>query len=357
MGVLSRHFVSRFLSTFAVSIAILALAILSVESLTDLHVAFGETGTWSDLFVRTALRVAAHYLPYLIPISATVAAFVRFGGAARRSEIVAAKAGGISPLELALPVLIAGLALGAFSLLAGEVLSVPARAALQDAERGEPGGLSYRQGAFWYVDGAVVFRVESADEGARVLHGVTIFERDGRGRVLRRIRATRAELVGQGRWRADHAEILRIDPERPARAGTLESHEQIELELGNRQELLGANPDFLPMGDLLSFAALTPEGSAQELEARSLIHQRLSNPLATFPFVVLAVALGLRVERSRSLARSALPVVLAVLTFLLVRHYAGMLSRQGVWPAAVGAWGSLAVFLVAALDQLRRVPR
>ncbi len=357
MGVLSRHFVTRFLGTFALSVAILTLAILTVESLTDLHVAFGESGAWSDLFVRTALRVAALYLPYLIPIAATVAAFVRFGGAARRSEIVAAKAGGISPLVLALPVLAAGLGLGGVSLLANERLSIPARAALLDTQRGDPSGLSYRQGAFWYVDGAFVFRIESADEGARVLHGVTIFERDPAGRLLRRNRASRAELVGKGRWRLLDAEILTLDPAQPAVAGVIDTHAEIELELGNRRALLSANPDLLPIRDLVEFAAASPEGSAQQLEAKSLFHQRLSNPLASFPFVVLAVALGLRVEHSRSLARSAVPVVLAVLAFLMARHYAELLSLQGVWPAALGAWGSLAVFLIAALDQMRRVPR
>ncbi len=207
------------------------------------------------------------------------------------------------------------------------------------------------------MDGAFVFRIESADEGARVLHGVTIFERDPAGRLLRRNRASRAELVGKGRWRLLDAEILTLDPAQPAVAGVIDTHAEIELELGNRRALLSANPDLLPIRDLVEFAAASPEGSAQQLEAKSLFHQRLSNPLASFPFVVLAVALGLRVEHSRSLARSAVPVVLAVLAFLMARHYAELLSLQGVWPAALGAWGSLAVFLIAALDQMRRVPR
>lgn len=357
VGVLSRHFVARFLSTFAASVVILTLAILTVETLTDLHVAVGENGDWSDLFSLTSLRISAYYLPYLVPLGAFVAAFVRFGGAARRSEIVAAKAGGISPLDLALPVFAAGLGLGLASLAANELLSVPSRAALQQIERGDRGALSFRQGAFWHADGAYLFRVESADEGARVLHGVTVFERDPRGRLIRRVRAARAEFVGNDRLAMSDAEMLSLDPEHPAAEGVREAHAVIELELGNRGTLLEANPDLLLLRDLLVYADGKTAGSAQALQARSLIHERLTNPLATLPFVILATALGLRVERSRSLARSALPGVLAVLAFLLVRHYAGMLSRQGVWPATMGAWGSLALFAVAAADQLRRVPR
>ncbi len=357
MGVLSRHFVARFLSTFAAALVVLTLAILTVESLTDLHVAVDEGGAWSDLFSLTALRISAYYLPYLVPLGAFAAAFARFGGAARRSEIVAAKAGGISPLGLARPVFAVGLALGVVSLAANELLSVPSRAALQRVERGDHSALSFRQGAFWYSDGPLVFRVESADESASLLIGVTIFERDGDGRLLRRVRAARAEFLGDERWRMNDAEILHLDPDRPGEPAERQLHAVVELELGNRDTLLEANPDLLSLPDLREYARSTPAGSAQALVARSAIHERLTNPLATFPFVLLATALGLRVEGNRSLARSALPGVIVVLLFLLARHYAGMFSRQGVWAPTTGAWGTLLLLGLVAVDQLRRVPR
>ncbi len=357
MGVLSRHFVARFLSTFAISVLVLALSILTVETLTDLHLAVGKGGGWSGLFARTTLRISAYYLPYLVPLGALVAAFARFGGAARRSEIVAAKAGGISPMDLAIPVFAAGLGLAAASLLANELLSVPARAVLQHVERGDRGSLSFRQGAFWYADGAFLFRVESADERADVLHGVTIFERAPGGRLLRRIRAARAEFLGAERWRVNDAEILHFDPNRPTDPGDREVHAVIDLELGNRRTLLEANPEILPLRELREYASAKTRGSAQSLQAHSLVHERLTNPLATLPFVILATALGLRVERSRSLARSALPGVVVILVYFLIRHYAGMLSRQGVWTPTTGAWGSLLLLTAVALERLRGVPR
>jgi lipopolysaccharide export LptBFGC system permease protein LptF len=171
------------------------------------------------------------------------------------------------------------------------------------------------------------------------------------------VRAARAEFLGRERWGVHAGGVRRLDPHRPADPGILESHVELELEIGSRRTLLEANPEMLALPELREYGQGKAPGSAQALQALSLIHERLTNPLATLPFVVLATALGLRVERTRSLARSALPGVLAILVFLLVRHYAGMLSRQGIWGPMTGAWGSLLLFALAAGDQLRRVPR
>ncbi len=57
------------------------------------------------------------------------------------------------------------------------------------------------------------------------------------------------------------------------------------------------------------------------MRAEALLHERVAEPLASLVFVVLALPLALRVERTRSLAVPALQGVAAIFLFYMVREY------------------------------------
>ncbi len=356
MGVLSRHFTTRFLSAFAAALLILVLSILIVEMLADLDAVFGAETAIGDAIARIALRIPARDLPFLVPVGAFAASFVCFGNAARSLEIVATKAGGVSPFRLALPVFGVGALLAACSLGLNETVSVRAQNTLARLERGGA-GLSFRQGFFWYQHGRFLYRVEAADPGARTLRGVTIYERDARGRLARRVVAESAEIGTADRWRLTGARSERFDPDRPAAPTEITVADEMELVLESEQTLLEADLRALSIGNLLEYRAQHRPVAPDALRAAALLHERVVNPLSTFCFVVLAAALGLRVERSRSLARSALYGLIALFLFFAARRYGTLLGSQGVLNPALPAWSIFSAFALFALDQLRRVPR
>jgi lipopolysaccharide export LptBFGC system permease protein LptF len=83
----------------------------------------------------------------------------------------------------------------------------------------------------------------------------------------------------------------------------------------------------------------------------------MTNPLSAFVFVLLAIPLGLRVERTRSLALPALQGVAAIFVFFTVREYGQTLASRGLTAPIGTAWAILAAFALFGAWQLWRVPR
>ena len=74
-------------------------------------------------------------------------------------------------------------------------------------------------------------------------------------------------------------------------------------------------------------------------------------------FVVLALPLALRVERTRSLAVPALQGVALIFLFYMLNEYGSTLATQGVTPAIGTAWAIVDVFLGFGAWQIIRMPR
>ncbi len=359
MTILQRYLLRRFLIHFAVVFVLLILAVSVVDTLLELDDLMGEAGGVREALWSMALRVPALHLMILIPATAFAAAFVSLGMAARRAEIIAMKAGGISPLRVVLPLLLAA---GVVSGLAGilnetlVVSSVQTRRQLDGSDRGQ---LTFRRGSFWYHRGRFVYNVQDADPEARTLRGVAVFELDPRGRLVRSIHAARAEIAESGDWRLLDASVRRFDPEQPAQPVRFERLPETQLALSEEPTLtlLQADVEDLSLRDLRDFLE---SGSAEGLSlvrARALLHERLTDPLSAFLFALLAVPLGLRVEQTRSLARPALQGVVLLFLFYLARQSGAEFARQGLASPVATPWLIFAAFAALGLWRLLRVPR
>src|SRR5262245_34246217 len=154
----------------------------------------GISGVVSYLF----LRLPSYYLPFLLPVGSFGAAFLCLGLPARALEILAAKTSGIAPARIAAPVLATASAFSLFALVLNE--TVVLRTA-QQLDGGQHGELFQSSGAFWYQSGNTLFEVQGADRDTQTLQGVVIYERDPKGRLVRRVEAERAHIEDDHRWR------------------------------------------------------------------------------------------------------------------------------------------------------------
>lgn len=360
MQILSRYLLARFLTSFAVILVLLVLTIVTTDMLLHLDDLFGpsERGLLARAFAL-GLRAPARYLPILVPVAAFAACFVCFGFAARWLEVTAMKAGGISPLHVALPVLGVAAALSFASLLLNETVVVQAARVLQRHVHDGAEDLAFRRGSFWYHKGRTIYNVTEADPTTQTLQRVSVFELDERGRLLRSIHAQSAQIVDAGRWNLENATVRHFDPEAPASAPAFERLAHTSLEVGGRSELalLDANVSTLSLRDLREYiAARVAEGSAVQ-RPRTLLHERLTDPLSVLLFVALAVPLGLRVEETKSLAVPALQGVVLLILFFFARNFGSTLAAESVLPAAATPWTILALFAGYAGWRLARVPR
>ena len=356
MGVLSRYLLSRFVATFVAVLALLVLTVAVIELLGDFDDIVDSSQGFTGALLYVALRIPSHWLPLLVPSAAFVAAFVALGTAARGLEFVAMKSGGVSPLRVLVPVLLAGAVISGLGLVANETVAIRSHAAWTRLVRGGD-QVEFRRGSFWYHKGRYVYNVRDADPEAREVRNVAIFELDARGQLVRSIQAARAQIDRSGRWDLEDAVIRRFEPGAPEAPVSFERVARTELVLTEELALLDAGIQALSIRDLREYRDERPLDDPEAMRAEALLHGRLTDPLAAFVFVLLAIPLGLRVERTRSLATPALQGVAILFLFSTLREYGSTLAIQGVTAPALTPWVILFAFGLGGAWLLSRMPR
>lgn len=356
MGVLSRYLLLRFLASFAAVLVVLALAVAVVDLLGDFEDIVTSSQGFAGALLYVGLRIPSHWLPLLVPAAAFVAAFLALGTAARALEFVAIKASGVSPLRVLTPILIAGVLISGLSLANNETVAIRAHEAWRRHARGE-NQVEFRRGSFWYHRGRYVYNVQDADPQRQELRRVAIFQLDARGRLQRSIQAARARIDPEGRWQLEDAVIRRFTPDAPEAPADFERLAHTELVLAEEPALFEAGIQGLSISNLREYRAGRASDDSEAIRAVALLHDRLTKPLAAFVFVLLAIPLGLRVERTRSLAIPALQGVAVLFVFSTVREYGATLATQGVTAPALTPWVILFAFTGVGAWLLWRVPR
>jgi lipopolysaccharide export system permease protein len=353
VSTLARYVTARFARAFAGSLLILSLSILVVDMLLNLEDVLEAESSLLGALQFLWLRFASVYLPYLLPVATFTGAFFAVGVLARSREIIAMKAGGVSPLVALLPVFTASALIAILGLLANETLTVRATAALAQATGSASGGVELRAGTIWYHTGRYVYNIGSADAGSDSVRDIRVFERNAQGRLVRLVQAARARRLAPQEWSFEGATVREFDPAQPTLPPKVQRAREITLRLEEDRspQLLQTEIAALPVWTLARYVQAAPH----DARARSLLHQRLTGPLLVLLFALLAVPLALRVEQTRSLALPALEGVVILFFFLLLREYGASFSAASPTASAVAPWAILAAFSALGAFQLTRV--
>lgn len=303
--------------------------------------------------------VIGSYFQFLIPISAFAAVFLTLGFAARANELIAMKAGGLSPLQAALPLL------GAISILAFAALlfnETIARECVRivaafEGDEAESNGMVFRGGAFWHRRGDTIYRLRSADAAQRTLQDVTIYERDAQGRLVRAIVA-KAASVGEKNWVLSQAILRSFDPANPTTPPQTAFLPTMSLDLPDdpQQILLKATADNLSLPELVTQIRDSHHLGDPALVSRASLHQRIARPFAILLFALLAAPLALRVETSKTLATPALQGIALITLYWFLENLSIDLATRGALPAGVTLWSLLIVFTAYGIWRLRKTP-
>jgi lipopolysaccharide export system permease protein len=351
--ILPRYVLLRFLSWFVVVLIVLAAGLTIAEMLLHLDDVTQDSEGIFGALQFLALRVCSYYLPILIPIASFTAAYLALGTSARWLEITAAKAGGISPIRLTLPMLAAAAVLSVITLLVNETVVLEAdRAWRRHLDGGESEeNIEFRRGSFWYATGDYIYNVGDADPETQTLHELRIFQTDPGGRLIRRIEATSARVTDGQLELFDATELL-FAPDRP-RDPPQRSWKpaiMVDTDQTSRQPLLNADPMTLSMLSLNEFIGARKSQGHEVQRFVSLLHTRLTDPWSVFLLALLAIPFGLRVEQTKSLAIPALQGVGLLLIFWTFRGGATLLG------AAAAPWLVLFAFLGFGVWRYARVP-
>ena len=356
MRILSRYFVVGYLTYYAAIVTVAFLVIAIVEMMVNFDHAIdygsGLSGVASYLF----LRLPSYYLPYLLPVGSFGAAFLCLGMPARALELLAAKTSGIAPVRIAAPVLATAALFSVLALVANETVVLDTAKRFDGQRNG--GQLFQTRDNFWYQRGNRLFNVQSADRDAHTLSGVTIYERDANGHLLRSVRADTAHIEADHRWRLDHARFREFPRDDPEAAPRTELHDSAWFELGSAGDLtlLGADPRELPLLQLREYIRASEREGVEPTRYRSLWHVRLSDPCSVLLFALLGVPLGFSVERARSLGAAALQGVGLIGVYYALQTAASVVGAAGYAAGVMAPWAVVGAFGAFGAWRLARYP-
>ncbi len=356
MRIISRYFLASYLRLFCTILLGSLVAIAIVEMLLKFDDVV-ESRTLAGVALYFLLRIPSEYLRDILPITSFAAAFLCIGGPARAREIAALKAGGVSPRRIVAPVVLASLLLSLFTFGVNETVVLQAERNLNDlAQTGE--GITFRRGSFWYHRGNAVYNIRDADLASHTLHGVTVFRLNAQGRLIESLQAEHASVEDNG-WVLEGGLRRSFDPTRPESPPGVERLAETALELGSARDLvlLDAGIEQLSIPELREYIGMRVADGRDPIEARGRLHRRLADPLSVALFAWLALPLGFGVERTRSLAVSALIGIAWVSVYYTLRTAASLLAAAGIAAAAFAPWLLIAAFASFGAWRLLQVPR
>jgi lipopolysaccharide export system permease protein len=305
------------------------------------------------------MRTASFYLPYLIPFATFIGVFLSLGIAARSREILAMKAGGISPLRAVVPIFLLSVAISVAALILHETVTVPASSSLDERLDVRSGEIYLRSGTIWYHTGRFVYNLRNPDPKEETARDIQVFERNAAGRLIRLIRAKWGHREAPGVWRFRDATVRSFDPEVPEAPPIVERSPDITLELAEERGpgLLRAKLATLPVWTLARHVAFVRLRGDEAPAAEALLSTRLSGPLLVILFALLAVPLSLRVEHTQSVALPAVQAALILFLFLMAHEYVPRFAGLGSLSAALAPWFVLTLFFAFGAWRLARAPR
>jgi lipopolysaccharide export system permease protein len=350
---------------FAAWTGAMLLALTGLTSLFDFLELLRRSASKPNATLAIVSQIELFRLPYIVmqilPFAVLLGGILCFWRLTRSSELIVARAAGISAWEfLAAPTLCAML----FGAIATAVISPVSSAMFRRAEaidnsylRAGGGPLALNGGQLWLrqADRALTpHGVAIIHANAVQLHGkkltaqqVSVFRLDANDRFLSRIEATKAVLAG-GEWHLDNARSIQPDqlPE-PPREITLPT----DLTVARVQESF-ASPDTLSVWALPDFIRLLDRSGFSSIRHRLHFQTLLALPLLSATMALVAAGFSMRPARRGGVARMIGGGVAAGFALFLVSKMAEEFGQSGALPVVLAAWAPTASGLMLAIALL-----
>lgn len=310
-------------------------------------------------------EIAALRMPWVglevMPFAVLLGGIVAFWRLTRSSELVVARAAGLSAWQfLAAPVL-AAFALGGF---ATTVISPVSSAMFARAEaldnsvlKNGAGPLALSGGQLWLrqsdrslgQDGSAILHALSVSlrGGTLAADWVSVFRIDGADQLRQRIEADKAELV-PGAWVLEEAKTITPD-HLPDAARTIRL--PTDLTVGRVEESF-ASPDTLSFWKLPDFIALLDRSGFSSIRHRLHFQALLALPLLAATMTLVAAGFSMRPARRGGVPQMIASGVTAGFALFLVSKVAAEFGDSGALPVPLAAWAPALSGLMLAVAML-----
>ncbi len=350
---------------FLVAVLAMLAALAGVVSLFDFIELLRRSATKPDATFSLVVEIAALRLPYvamqILPFAVLLGGILAFWRLTRSSELIVARASGVSAWQfLAAPVacamLLGALATGGISPLSSVML---ARAEVLDNAYLRTGGgpTALQGGQLWLrqsdreldPSGVAILHARGVTLKGKALVGreVSVFRLDGADRLLSRIESTRATL-SLGFWTLEDARRMTAD-HLPEPIGT--TRLATDLTVGRVQESF-ASPDTLSVWILPDFIGLLERSGFSAIRHRLHFQALLALPLLAGTMALVSAGFSMRATRRGGVAQMIGSGVAAGFALFVVSKVAEEFGQSGALPAELAAWAPAGAGLMLAVALL-----
>ena len=334
---LARYIARRFAGTLALILAALSVIVLIADYVEVLRRFGDETG----FTALTGLELVATRVPLIVdtalPFAFLFAALLSLITLSRRSELVVARASGVSAWGFLAGPLVVAVAVGLFAIGVFNPLAVGLKQRAESLEAELLGRASGRDSGLWFrqdsAAGPSIMHSDAATEGGLTLHGVTAFVFDADGAFKEKVMAPTAEFEDGG-WVFSAAEVVSASnaPRREPR---------YDLPSDLTAEMLTQTIAEPAASSIWSLPALVETARRTGLAAdrfRMAFHELLSRPLLLLAMVLIAANVTLRPSRLGAPWRLMLTGVTAGFLLYVFMEIVGDLGSNGIIDPILAAW-------------------
>jgi len=361
---LTRYVARRFLGATAAMLVALTLLV----SLFDFIELLRRAATRPEAGFALVSQIAALRLPFIslqiLPFAILLGGILAFWRLTRSSELIVARATGISAWGfLSGPVLVA-LVFGVIGTVAISPLSSAmfARAERLDYAylRNSAGLTALAGGRLWLRQAdrgldpqgvAIISGRPVAERGPApadfVMTDVSVWRLSGKDRPLERIEAPRARLLS-GRWVLEDAVTFGADRLASA-VRTLTFPTELTPD---RIETSFASPDTLSFWALPGFIKVLEQAGFSAVRHRLHFHGLLALPLLAVAMALLAAGFSMRPSRRGGVAQMIGAGVAAGFALFVIDKITGEFGEAGSLPVTLAAWAPTVAGLLLALSLL-----
>jgi lipopolysaccharide export system permease protein len=350
---------------FAGAVIGMLLALSGLVSLFDFIELLRRSILKQDATFGVVGEIAALRLPYVamqvLPFAVLLGGMLCFWRLTRSSELVVARAAGVSAWEFLAAPAFCALVLG---FLAITVVSPISSVMFGRAEAMEnvylksgSGPLALNGGQLWLRQsdhglsplGVAVLHAHGVQLHGRRLAAsqVSVFRLDDRDHLLSRIEAGEATLVG-GAWQLQNARVMRPE-QMPEPATTISLPTDLTV---SRIEESFASPDTLSFWALPGFIGLLDRSGFSSIRHRLHFQALLALPLFTATMALVAAGFSMRPARRGGVAHMIASGVATGFALFLVSKVAEEFGQTAALPVALAAWAPAASGLMLAVALL-----
>ena len=346
---------------FIVAVLAMLAALTGLVSLFDFIELLRRSATKADATFGLVTQIAGLRLPYegmqILPFAVLLGGILAFWRLTRSSELIVARAAGVSAWQfLAAPlgyaVLLGLFATAAVSPVSSAMLS---RAELLDNTYLRTGGgpLALAGGQLWLrqsdralvPQGVAIIHARAVQmKGRRLLaEDVSVFRLDNNDRFLERLEAKTAAL-GRGVWTL--TDTRRILPDKlPETIGTATLPTDLTV---NRVQESFATPDTLSVWTLPDFIGLLERSGFSAIRHRLYFQTLLALPLLAGTMALVSAGFSMRATRRGGVSQMIASGVAAGFLLFVVSKVAEEFGQSGALPPGLAAWApALAGLLLA----------